>query len=58
MVLHRAERMLGGDVKQIFLAAMQSDVSVSLNVCRNNSVLNMKRTSLWLRSLYWNYYGV
>lgn len=58
-ISRRAEGMLGNDLKQVFQASeamMQSDVPVSLNVCRRISVLNMKGTSLWLRRVYVNYY--
>lgn len=58
-ILHRAEGMLGNDLKQVFQSSediVQSDVSVPLNVCRHISVLSMKVTSLRLSRLPVNYY--
>lgn len=55
-ISHRAEGMLGNDLKQASEAVMRPDVSVLLNVCRHISISNMKGTCLWLRRFCVNCY--
>lgn len=50
MAWYGADGMLGNDLRQV-QAAMQRDVSISLNIFRNVSVSNMKETSLQAKIL-------